>query len=402
MKAINTKILGLCICLFMYSNSSEAQKKKKKTTAPATSSYTVEGNITGLEDGTSVKLIPGATHSSEPAAAETTIKGGKFVFSGKLNEPRLFYVTFGKDKGMIPVLVENSKIKVTAEANISNPEEGRINFRNEVVLGSKSHDYYKKETAFREELNKDYEDYHKGFEKVTESYGNARVAGNKKAMDSIGNTLEWKNFEAKEKAFFDKVQSSSENLIAKHKATWWGPFFMLMQYSYFTPEQKPVFEQFSETAKKSYYGQLVEKELNPKSLIGTSVANFKLNDKNGKPLSVKEIVSEKKYILIDFWASWCAPCRKEIPNLKTAYANYSGKGFEILSISIDSDEKAWIKALGQENMQWPNLHDDDKVSKAFNVKAIPATFLVDKNGVIVSDNLRGEALEEKLNELLKS
>ena len=400
MKAINTKILGLCICLFMYSNSSEAQKKK--ATVPASSSYTVEGNITGLDDGTAVKLIPGAIHSSEPAVAETTIKGGKFVFSGKLNEPRLFYVTFGKNMGMILVLVENSKIKVTAEANISNPEEGRINFRNEVVSGSKSHDYYKKETAFREELNKNYEDYHKGFEKVTESYGNARVAGNKKAMDSIGNTLEWKNFEAKEKAFFDKVRSSSENLISKHKATWWGPFFMLMQYSYFTPEQKPVFEQFSETAKKSYYGQLVEKELNPKSFIGTSVANFKLNDKDGKSINIKDIISEKKYILIDFWASWCAPCRKEIPNLKTAYANYSGKGFEIVSISIDSDEKAWQKALRQENMQWPNLYDDAKVSKAFNVKAIPATFLVDKNGVIVSDNLRGQALDEKLKELLKS
>ena len=271
-----------------------------------------------------------------------------------------------------------------------------------MITGSKSNDYYKKQTAFKEELNKDYQDYHKGTEELSKSYSKARTTGDKKVMDSIGNTPEWKTFEAKEKAFFTKVQSSSEDLISRHKATWWGPFFMMTQYSYFTPDQKPVFEQFSQEAKKSYYGQLVDKDLNPKSLIGSSIANFKLNDKDGKPLSVKEIVAEKKYILIDFWASWCAPCRKEIPNLKTAYANYAEKGFEVLSISIDKDQKAWLKALGQENMQWHNLLDDNKVSNAFNVKTIPATYLVDSKGIIIGDNLRGAALEEKLKELFKS
>lgn len=382
--------------MFMVSYYHHAQTKKAAPT-----SYTLEGSIKGLEDGTAVKLIPGATHSSEVAVAETTSKDGKFIFSGKLNEPRLFYLEFGKNKGYIPVLIENSKIKLSAEAEVSKEDE-RINFKNEVVSGSKSNDYYKKETAFKEELNKDYAEYHKGTEELSKLYSKARTSGNKKQMDSIGNTPEWKAFEAKEKAFFVKVEKTTTDLIAKHKATWWGPFFMITQFSYFTPDQKPLFEQFSETAKKSYYGQLVDKDLNPKSLIGTSVANFKLNDKDGKPLSVKEIVAGKKYILIDFWASWCAPCRKEIPNLKTAYANYAEKGFEVLSISIDKDEKAWQKALVQENMQWPNLHDDDKVSKAFNVKTIPATYLVDGKGIIISDNLRGAALEEKLKELLKS
>jgi thiol-disulfide isomerase/thioredoxin len=400
MNTIKLKITGLCICLFIVSNSSIAQKKK--STAPAAGSYTIEGSIQGLEDGTAVKLVPGATHSSEPAVAETTLKEGKFTFTGKLNEPRFFYLTFGKNKGFIPVLIENAKIKITADAEVSKQEDERITFKKEVVSGSKSNDYFKKETAFKEDLNKDYAEYHKGTEELGKLYSKARVSGNKKVMDSIANSPEWKAFEAKEKAFFVKVQSSSENLISKHKATWWGPFFMMTQYSYFTPDQKTAFEQFSEIAKKSYYGQLVDKDLNPKSLIGTSVANFKLNDKDGKAYNVKDIVAGKKYILIDFWASWCGPCRKEIPNLKTAYSTYSDKGFEILSISIDKDEKAWLKALGQENMQWHNLLDDNKVSNSFNVKTIPATYLVDSKGVIIGDNLRGAALEEKLKELLKS
>ncbi|SNR30576.1 TlpA disulfide reductase family protein [Flavobacterium sp. ov086] len=400
MNTIKFKVIGLCICLFAFSNNTQAQKKKP--VIAAATSYNLEGNIKGLEDGTTIKLIPGATHSSESAVAETTIKDGKFTFAGKLNEPRLFYLEFGKNKGYIAILVENSKIKLTADAEVSKQEDERITFKNEVITGSKSNDYYKKQTAFKEELNKDYQDYHKGTEELSKSYSKARTTGDKKVMDSIGNTPEWKTFEAKEKAFFTKVQSSSEDLISRHKATWWGPFFMMTQYSYFTPDQKPVFEQFSQEAKKSYYGQLVDKDLNPKSLIGSSIANFKLNDKDGKPLSVKEIVAEKKYILIDFWASWCAPCRKEIPNLKTAYANYAEKGFEVLSISIDKDQKAWLKALGQENMQWHNLLDDNKVSNAFNVKTIPATYLVDSKGIIIGDNLRGAALEEKLKELFKS
>lgn len=387
------------MCLFV-SNNITAQKKKGA--APAAASYSIEGNITGLADGTAIKLIPGATHSSETPVAETTLKDGKFSFTGKLNEPRFFYIAFGKNKGYLHLVAENAKIKITADAEVSKQEDERITFKNEVITGSKSNDYYLKETAFKAELNKDYEDYHKGTEELGKLYSKARTSGNKKVMDSIGNSPEWKAFEAKEKAFFAKVQKTTSDLITKHKETWWGPFFMITQYSYFTPDQKPIYEQFSEAAKKSYYGQIVDKDLNPKSLIGTSVANFNLKDKDGKPYTAKEIVAGKKYILIDFWASWCGPCRKEIPNLKTAYSEYADKGFEILSISIDKDEKAWQKALGQENMQWHNLLDDDKVSKSFNVKAIPATYLVDSKGVIIGDNLRGAELDAKLKELLKS
>lgn len=384
----------------MISNSTRAQKKK--TTAPAAVSYNIEGIITGVADGTTVKLIPGATHSSELPVAETTLKEGKFNFTGKLNEPRFFYIVFGKSKGFIPLIVENSKIKISADGEVSKNEDERITFKNEVISGSKSNDYYQKETAFKEDLNKDYADYHKGTEELSKLYSKARTTGDKKVMDSIANSPEWKAFEVREKAFFTKVEKTTVDLIAKHKTTWWGPFFMMTQFSYFTPDQKPLFEQFSETAKKSYYGQLVDKDLNPKTLVGTSVANFGLKDKDGKAYTAKEITAGKKYILIDFWASWCGPCRKEIPNLKTAYSEYADKGFEILSISIDKDEKAWQKALGMENMPWHNLLDDDKVSKSFNVKTIPATYLVDSKGVIISDNLRGAELEAKLKELLKS
>jgi thiol-disulfide isomerase/thioredoxin len=395
MKNLISKVLGLCLILVVISCKQEANKSEKD-------SYQLEGQITGLADGTIVKLVPGATHSNEPSIAETALKDGKFTLIGKLEEPRFFYITFGENKGTIPVMLENSNINITAKGIVSDQENGRITFKDEVVEGSESHDYYTKETSFRSELDKDYEDYHRGTEELTTVHAKARVDGNKKVMDSIEKTEEYKLFEQKEKAFFDKVELSSTNLISKHKDSWWGPFFMLTQYSYFTPDLKPVFDQFSEVAQNSYYGKIAKEELYPKTLIGTNVANFILKDKDDKSFDFKNIVSGKKYILIDFWASWCAPCRKEIPNLKEAYKNYSDKGFEILSISIDKDEEAWKKALNQENMPWLNLLDDNKVSNIFKVKAIPATFLVDENGVVIAVDLRGEALEEKLTELLKS
>ncbi len=385
----------------MISNNGQAQKKK--TASPAATSYSIEGNVTGLIDGTAVKLIPGGTHTSELPVAETTLKDGKFTFSGKLNEPRFFYVVFGKNKGNISVMVENAKIKISAAGTVSDKEGEWITFKDVVITGSKSHDFYAKEIAYKDQLDKDYKAYHtKDSDELSKLIGVARRDKNTKAVDSLQNLPVWKKFEADEKAFFTNVEKTTLALIAKHKANWWGPFFMMTSYSYFTPEQKPIYEQFSDVAKKSYYGQILDKDLNPKSLVGTSIANFGLKDKDGKTFNAKDIVTGKKYILVDFWASWCGPCRKEIPNLKTAYAEYSNKGFEILSVSIDKDEKAWQKALGQENMQWHNLLDDDKVSKSFNVKAIPATYLVDGKGVIIGENLRGAELEAKLKELMKS
>lgn len=366
---------------------------------PTSESYSLDASILGLKDGTVVKLVPGAIHSSMPAVSETTSVNGNFGFKGILNEPRFFYIMLGKNKGSIPVMLENSEMKLTAKVIYSSKEDERITIKDKILKGSKANDIYENETAFKAELDNDYVAYHKGIEELSKLYGKARQESNKKQIDSIENTTEWKNFKAREVAFFNKVKSLSKNLIEKHKDTWWGPFFMLIQYSYFNTEQQPVFEQFSETAKKSYYGKIVKEELYPVSLIGTNVSNFSLNDKDGKPISLKSIIAGKKYVLIDFWASWCTPCKKEIPNLKKAYENFSSKGFEILSISIDRDENAWQKSLEKEKMNWPNLLDNNTVSNSFNVKTIPATFLINEKGIILQDNIRGNALEEKLSEL---
>ncbi|MBP9984636.1 MAG: TlpA family protein disulfide reductase, partial [Prevotella sp.] len=109
-----------------------------------------------------------------------------------------------------------------------------------------------------------------------------------------------------------------------------------------------------------------------------------------------------KIFLVDFWASWCVPCRKEIPNLKNIYAANSKKGLEIISVSIDKNEAAWKKALEKEKLPWPNGIDKSGVDDLYHVQAIPAIFIVDAvSGKVIGENLRGEELAAKVTDLLK-
>ncbi|WP_072315895.1 TlpA disulfide reductase family protein [Sinomicrobium oceani] len=389
---IMNTIYGVCLLLLVVSCTSKTPGSKEN--------FELKGKISGVDHGMTVKLVPGATHSDEKPVAVTTLENGSFTFTGKLEEPRMFYVVFGEYRGMIPVMLENSEVNLSATAETINTETGRISFSGQKITGSETHEYYQEQTAFRKELDRDYAAYHEGTEQLAKLYGKARNEGNRAQMDSIEATAEWKEFESRENAFFDKVKAKNSQLISAHKDSWWGPFFMMTQYSYLTPDQRPVFEQFSDEARNSYYGQLVHEELFPKAVIGKQVAGFRLQDREGQPVETKSVFSGKKYILIDFWASWCAPCRKEIPNLKKAYEDFAPEGFEILSVSIDKKQEAWLKALQEEDMQWPNLIDDGTMSGEFKVRAIPATFLVDEKGTIIAENLRGEALDEKLKELL--
>ena len=113
------------------------------------------------------------------------------------------------------------------------------------------------------------------------------------------------------------------------------------------------------------------------------------------------LVERKKYLLIDFWASWCNPCRKEIPNLKKLYAQYSEKGFEIVSISIDKKKEEWEKALKEEQLAWPNFLDETGVASLYKVRLVPTTYLIDSEGVMIGENILGEELTNRLKELLQ-
>jgi thiol-disulfide isomerase/thioredoxin/cell division protein FtsB len=138
--------------------------------------------------------------------------------------------------------------------------------------------------------------------------------------------------------------------------------------------------------------------------IGEEVPDIVLTDINGKSLALSSL--RGKIVLIDFWASWCGPCRGENPNVVAAYNHYKDKGFTVFSVSLDTNKEQWLAAINKDGLIWPNHVSDLKgwksdPAKLYNVKGIPATFLINAQGKLVATNLRGEELKAKLEELLK-
>ncbi len=141
-----------------------------------------------------------------------------------------------------------------------------------------------------------------------------------------------------------------------------------------------------------------------KLAVGKEAPEISLPTPSGKTLALSDL--RGKYVLVDFWASWCKPCRRENPNVVAAYKKYKNKGFEILSVSLDKNKTAWVNAIKADNMNWKHVSDlkfwSSEAAKTYGVSSIPFTLLLDKEGKIVAKNLRGAALHNKLDELLNA
>lgn len=138
---------------------------------------------------------------------------------------------------------------------------------------------------------------------------------------------------------------------------------------------------------------------------GTQFKDIEAKDKDGNTIKLSDIVKSNSLTLVDFWASWCGPCRAEMPNVKKVYDDYHDKGFEVYGVSLDDDKNAWLDAVGKLELPWIQVNDvvdgDASGASAYGVQAIPTTILIDQNGTIIAKNLRGEDLAKKVAEILK-
>ncbi len=365
-------------------------------------SFVIEGQVEGLADGTVMTLTLGATHKDEKPLLEAVVSGGKFAFTYSVESPRLFNIGQQGAWGVLPVVVENgNRVKITGKVDYQGEGDRRMaNFTEIKVTGSPLQEEYERKMAFKDELNRMYAEKEERHQAITDQVRKARAAGNQALMDSLTGTEAYAAMSADEKVFFETVGKNSYKAIMDNKDTWWGPLMMLLNLNWFSEEQKAWFAEFSPEAQKSFYGQIVYNELYPAASEGNPAPAFTVQDGNGASFNLQQLMAGKKYLLLDFWASWCGPCRKEIPNLKAVYEKFASKGLEIVSISIDKDAAAWQKALEEERLPWRNFRDETGVADAYSVSAIPAIFLVDGSGTIIATGLRGTALQEKLETLL--
>ena len=139
-----------------------------------------------------------------------------------------------------------------------------------------------------------------------------------------------------------------------------------------------------------------------RSAEGEEIADLSQSDTSGTKISLAGF--KGKYVLVDFWASWCGPCRQENPNVVRMYNKYKDKGFEIFGVSLDENRDKWLKAIAMDKLTWPHVSDlkgwNSAAAQLYNIQAIPQTVLLDKEGKIIAKNLRGKALEDKLASLL--
>lgn len=368
-----------------------------------TLNYKVEGGISGIADGTTLVLQPVSFTPLDPLET-TTVSGGRFSFSGTVAEPTAVYLMVKGAYGSVPlVLGDGVGITICGNATSETTERSTLyDFSAVKTTGSAWTDKYQSILSVRDYLNILYDSNHEVFKDYEEAYGKARMANDTAAMKSLNDSPLGKACNLANKRFFETCEKAYHKASTDNKDTFFGPLSMISLFSYLTADQKSWYDEFSDEAKNSQYGKMVKESVCPDSKVGTAAPALNVVNDKGKKLTFKDLSKDKKYVLIDFWASWCKPCRAEIPNVKAMYAKYKKKGFEVVSISIDKKETDWRKALKEEQLAWPNFRDaDESLATAWKVQFVPTMYLLDADGKIVAENARGEVLQQKLAELFK-
>ena len=358
--------------------------------------FTISGDVSKVKDLIAkVYLNYYADGKSTMDSAE--VKDGKFSFTGTLADPvmgslRAKYqevpgaksmkaISYNRD--IKQVFLENSKIKIASVDS----------FANATIKGSKSHTAYvswtdltKEETAQSAALNKEYSEFYKKKDQ----------AGMDKIDAAFDKLTEQKNIKNKQ-----YLKDNASSPIA---------MFVLKQYAGYdinADDVEPMFLALPEQLRASPAGKdMTEKlETAKKTGVGKMAMDFTQNDTLGIPVSLSSF--RGKYVLIDFWASWCGPCRQENPNVVKAFNAYNNKGFTVLGVSLDQPtaKDKWMKAIHDDKLTWTQVSDlkywKNDVAVQYGIQAIPQNFLIDPQGKIVGKNLRGEALNKKLEALFK-
>jgi len=345
--------------------------------------YTIQGTVSGdLDDGTVVYLKK-ANEQNQPVDVDTTVvKNGSFTFTGKTSMPELHYLFIEDVPGNIPLVLEQGTIEVSTQKDSLSYADIEGTPQNEMFA-----DFLKSSRALSRRaisMNNDMRD--------------ASIRRDTVVMNSLRDEY----FELQEEAKNFELNYAKENPDALISALIIDK--VLTTGALPVPEIKELYESLAPEIKNTKVGQKIKSRLEKadNASIGSKAPNFKAPTPNGKELALNDVLG--KVTIVDFWAAWCKPCRAENHNVVRIYNKYKDKGLNILGVSLDRNADEWKKAIQEDGLAWnhvSNVQYFDEIAELYNVNAIPATFILDENGVIVAKDLRGEALDQKIGELLQ-
>lgn len=362
--------------------------------AVAQTGYTIKGQIGKLGKPAKAYLLINMEGKEHLDSA--TLVNGAFSFKGSV--PSAMSATLRLKHDAV-IDTPGKRVKIDGMAIILGNENititGKDSLSTAVIKGSTLTDESKKVDGFLGPIYAKFQDLNKEFAQQPE------VKKQDKAyiqdLEARAKVIEKEIFDAK----INYVKQNPDKhmaLMALNSTL--GPGFDAV-------EMEKVFETLSPDLKKSYFGKQVAERIVTfkKTQEGVEAADFSQPDLDGKMVKLSDY--RGKYVLIDFWASWCAPCRRENPNLVKVYDQYKSKGFEILGVSLDkaADKAKWVKAIADDKLTWKQVGDlkgwENEAALQYEVKAIPMNFLIDPSGKIIAKELRGAALEAKIKQIFE-
>lgn len=342
------------------------------------STYNISGTFLPETEGSAILY---KVSDQEITPIDTcAINNNEFSFEGEIELPEL-YILGLEGKGYLTQFFNEA----TSIDMIIYPDSGLAS----VIEGSKSNDLL---TVFNEEYG---------------SQASEMQALRTRFMkaQSVQNTDEMETIRQEAQTIEENLKLYARNFVKENNNTPVGAYvyvWQLMQQADGT-EIDSMANFFDASIENSTYVQFIKKKATKSAsvVVGQPAPDFELNTPDGMPIALSSLRGQ--YVLIDFWASWCGPCRQENPNVVKLYNQYHSKGFEILGVSLDKSKEKWVEAIKKDGLTWPQVSDlkywQSAAAELYNVKSIPHTVLIDKDGKIMEIGLRGEALQNKLAEL---